>query len=46
MTHSSIRLIKEHTTQLDNRFSFYQITYVDIHKEIKKTRLHQGFSGY
>ena len=25
-THPSIRLIKEHTTQLDNRFSFEQIT--------------------
>ena len=35
-THPSIRLIKEHTTQLDNRFSFEQITYVDIHKEIEK----------
>ena len=31
-----IRLIKEHVTQLDNRFSFEQMTYEDIHKEIKK----------
>ena len=35
-THPSIRLIKEHATQLDNRFSFEQITYEDIHKEIRK----------
>ena len=35
-THPSIRLIKEHTTQLDNRFSFEQITYEDIHKEKRK----------
>ena len=35
-THPSIRLIKEHATQLDNRFSFEQITYKDIHKEIRK----------
>ena len=39
-THPSIRLIKEHAIQLDNRFSFEQITYEDIHK---KTRLHEGF---
>ena len=45
-THPSIRLIKEHATQLDKRFSFKKITYEDIHKEIKKTRLHEGFSGY
>ena len=31
-THPSIRLIKNHATQLDNRFSFEQITYEDIHK--------------
>ena len=35
-THSSIKLIKEHANQLDNRFSFEQITYEDIHKEITK----------
>ena len=35
-THPSIRLIKEYTTQLDNRFSFELITYEDIHKEIEK----------
>ena len=35
-THPSIRLIKNHATQLDNRFSFEQITYEDIHKGIKK----------
>ena len=35
-THPSIRLIKEHATQLDNRFSFELITYEDIHKEIEK----------
>ena len=29
-------MLKEHATQLDNRFSFEQITYEDIHKEIKK----------
>ena len=29
-------MIKEHATQLDNRFSFEQITYEDIHKEIRK----------
>ena len=35
-THPSIRLIKEHATQLDNRFSFELITYEEIHKEIEK----------
>ena len=35
-THPSIRLIKEHATLPDNRFSFEQITYEDIHKEIRK----------
>ena len=35
-TYPSIRLIKEHATQPDNRFSFAQITYEDIQKEIKK----------
>ena len=35
-THPSIRLIKENATQFDNRFSFGQITYEDIHKEIRK----------
>ena len=35
-THSSIRLTKEHANQLDNRFSFEQITYEDSHKEIIK----------
>ena len=34
-TYPSIRLIKEYATQLDNRFSFEQITHEDIHKEIK-----------
>ena len=29
-------MIKEYATQLNNRFSFEQITYEDIHKEIKK----------
>ena len=29
-------MIKEHATQLDNRFSFEQITYEDIHKEVRK----------
>ena len=29
-------MIKEHATQLDNRFSFEQITYEDIHKETRK----------
>ena len=35
-THPSIRLIKEHATQLDNRFSFEHITYEDTHKWIRK----------
>ena len=35
-THPSIRLIKEYATQLDNIFSFEQITYEDIHKDIRK----------
>ena len=35
-THPSIRSIKEHGTQLDKIFSFEQITYEDIHKEIRK----------
>ena len=35
-THQSIRLIKELATRLDNRFSFEQIIYEDIHKEIRK----------
>ena len=29
-------MIKEYATQLNNIFSFEQITYEDIHKEIKK----------
>ena len=29
-------LCRQHATQLDNRFSFEQITYEDIHKAIKK----------
>ena len=29
-------MIKEHATQLNNRFSFEQITYEDIHKEMRK----------
>ena len=29
-------MIKEHATQLDHKFSFEQITYDNIHKEIKK----------
>ena len=33
MTHPSVRIIKEHATQLDNIFSFEQITYEDIHKD-------------
>ena len=36
MTHPKKRLIKEHATQLDNRFFLEQITYEDIHKEIRK----------
>ena len=35
-THPSIRLIKEQVTQLDDRFSFEQIPYEDVHKEIRK----------
>ena len=35
-TYPSIRLIKEHATQPDKRFSFAHITYEDIQKEIKK----------
>ena len=44
-THPNIRLIKEHATQLDNRFSFEQITYEDTHKQIRKldcTKASQG----
>ena len=29
-------LVKEHATQLDNKFSFEQIIYEDIHKDIRK----------
>ena len=32
----SIKLIKEHATQLDNRFSFESMTYEEIYKEIRK----------
>ena len=42
-THPSIRLIKEHAAQLDNRFSFEQITYEDIHKVIRKLDCTKAF---
>ena len=35
-THPNTILTKEHTTQLDDRFSFEQILYEDIHKGIRK----------
>ena len=35
-THPSIRLIKEHAVQHDNRFSFIDISYEDINKKISK----------
>ena len=35
-THPNTILTKEHTTQLDDRFSFEQILYEGIHKGIRK----------
>ena len=42
-TYPSIRLIKEHAAQPDNRFYFDQITYEDIQKEIKKLDCTKAF---